>query len=98
MLAQSRAGELGEETLDQVRPGAVLGCKGELEAALGLGGEPSFRLPGDLRRMIIEDQLDRRIRRIGGVEELEEFGVRDCGYSIFNQGIDFAGEQIDPGQ
>jgi hypothetical protein len=34
-------GELGEETLDQVEPGAVLGCKGELEAALGLGGEPS---------------------------------------------------------
>jgi hypothetical protein len=97
-VAQNGAGEFGEETLDQVEPGAVLGCKGELEAALGLGGEPSFRLPGDVRRMIIEDQLDRRIRRIGGVEELEEFDELATAVSIFNQGMDFAGEQIDPGQ
>jgi hypothetical protein len=44
-VAQNGAGELGEETLDQVEPGAVLGCKGELEAALALGGEPSFPSP-----------------------------------------------------
>ena len=43
-VAQNGAGELGEETLDQIEPGAVLGRKGELEAALGLGGEPCFRL------------------------------------------------------
>ena len=41
-VAQNGAGELGEETLDQIEPGAVLGRKGELGAALGLGGEPSF--------------------------------------------------------
>ena len=53
---------------------------------LGLGGEPSFRLPGDVRRMIIEDQLDRRIRRIGGVEELEEFDELATAVSIFKPG------------
>src|SRR4029077_6625702 len=42
--------------------------------------------------------LDRRIRRIGGVEELEEFDELATAVAIFNQGMDFAGEQIDPGQ
>ena len=62
-VAQDGAGELGEETLDEVEPRAVLGGEGELEAARGLFGEPSFRLLGDVRRMIVEDQLDRRMGR-----------------------------------
>jgi hypothetical protein len=32
-MAQDGAGELGEETLDEVEPGAVLGSEGELKAA-----------------------------------------------------------------
>ena len=40
-VAQDRAGELGEEALDEVEPGGVLGGEGELEAAGRLGGEPS---------------------------------------------------------
>ena len=32
-VAQDRASELGEEALDEVEPGAMLGCEGELEAA-----------------------------------------------------------------
>ena len=69
-VAQNGAGELGEETLDQIEPGAVLGRKGELEAALGLGGEPCFRLLGDVRGMVVEDQLDGGICRIGGISSL----------------------------
>jgi hypothetical protein len=69
-----------------------------LEATSRPIGKPSLGLLGDVRRMIIEDQLDRRIRRIGGVEELEEFDELATAVSIFNQGMDFAGEQIDPGQ
>ena len=42
----------------KLEPGAVLRRKGELEAALGLGGEPCFRLLGDVRGMVVEDQLD----------------------------------------
>jgi hypothetical protein len=51
-------GELGEETLDQIEPGAVLRRKGELKAALGLGGESCFRLLGDVCGMVVEDQPD----------------------------------------
>jgi len=66
-------GELGEKTLDQIEPGAVLGRKGELKAALGLGGELCFRLLGDVCGMVVEDQLDGGIRRIGSIEQLEKF-------------------------
>jgi hypothetical protein len=41
-VAQDRAGELGEEALDEVEPGAVLGCEGELETAGRSSGQPSF--------------------------------------------------------
>jgi len=71
-VAQHRAGELGEEALDEIEPGAVLGREGEFEAADWLTGEPSRCLLGDVRGMIVEDQLDRRMGRIGGVEQLEE--------------------------
>src|SRR6202045_243488 len=40
-VAQNRAGELGEEALDEIEPGAVLGREGELEAAGWSSGEPS---------------------------------------------------------
>ena len=72
-MAQDGASELGEEALDEVEPRAVLGREGELEAARRLFGEPGFRLLGDVRGMIVEDQLDRRMGRIGRVQKLEEF-------------------------
>ena len=64
--------ELGEEALDEVEPRAVLGGEGEFELTGRLLGEPSPGLLGDVRRMTVEDQLDRRMAPIGGVEELEE--------------------------
>ena len=59
-------------------PGAVLGREGELEAAGRLSGEPSSGLSGDMRGMIVEDQLDRGASRIGGIEKLEELDL-GCG-------------------
>ena len=56
-MAQHRAGELGEEAFDEIKPGAVLGREDEFEAAGRLLGEPSLGLLGDVRRMIVEDQL-----------------------------------------
>ena len=70
-VAQDGAGELGEEAFDQVQPGAVLGREGELEAARS-GGEPRIRLFGDVGGMIVEDQADRGVRRIGGIDQLEK--------------------------
>src|ERR1700720_1479012 len=39
-VTQHRAGELGEEALDEIEPGTMLGCEGEFEAADRLFGEP----------------------------------------------------------
>ena len=96
-VAQHRACELGKEALDDIEPGAVLGGEGEFEAAGGLLGEPSFGLLGDVRRMIVKDQLDRRVGWIGGVEKLEEFD-EFAGVAILDQSVNRAGEQVDAGQ
>ena len=58
-VAQDGAGEFGKEALDEIEPRAVLGSEGEFEAAGGLIGEPGFGFLGDVRGVIIEDQLDR---------------------------------------
>src|SRR5882672_12575401 len=67
-VAQQGSGELGEEAFDKIEPGAVLWREHELEAAGALLGEPVARLLGDMRRMIVEDQLDRGLRRIASPE------------------------------
>jgi hypothetical protein len=97
-MAQHRAGELGEEAFDEIEPGAVLGREGELEAAGRLIGEPSLGLLGDVRGMIVEDQLDRRMSRIGGVEKLEEFDEFAAAVAVLDKGMNLAGEQINAGQ
>ena len=43
-----------------------------IEPPSGLLGEPSARLPGGMRGMIVEDQVDRGAGRVGRIEELEE--------------------------
>src|SRR4030095_8727781 len=75
-----------------------LGVKVELEAARNLGGEPSSRFSRDVRGMIVEDQLDRGAGRIGGIEKLEEFDELSAAVAVSDEGMDLAGEQINPGQ
>ena len=70
-MAQDRTSELGEEAFDEVEPGAVLGCEGELEASRGSSVEPSSGFSRYVGGMIIEDQLDRGAGRISGVEKLD---------------------------
>ena len=84
-LAQDGSRELGKEALDEVEPRAVLGGEGEFEAAGGLIGEPGFGFLGDVRGVIVEDQLDRRMGRIGGVEKLEEFDEFAAAMAILDQ-------------
>src|SRR5208337_3610364 len=97
-VAQDGAGELGEETLDEIEPGAVLGREDEVESTGRLLGEPSLGLLGDVRRMIVEDQLDRCVGRVGGIEELEELNEFAAAVAVLDEGVDLAGEQIDAGQ
>ena len=96
-VAQDGAGELGEEAFDQVQPGAVLGREGELEAARS-GGEPCIRLFGDVGGMIVEDQADRRVRRIGGIDQLEKVDELAAAVAVLDQSMDLASDEIDPGQ
>src|SRR5258707_15571 len=97
-MTQCRAGELGEESLDQVEPGAVLGREGKFETTVRLGGEPGLRLLGDVSRVIVEDQLDRGVGRIGGVEEFQELDELAAAMAVPDQGMDFTGEEINPSQ
>src|SRR5208283_3925362 len=87
-VAEHRAGELGEEAFDQIEPRAVLGGKDEFEATGGLLRKPSFRLLRDVRGMIVEDQLDRGMGRIGGVEKLEEFDEFAAAVAVLDEGVD----------
>ena len=48
--------------------------------------------------MIVEDQLDRCVGRIRGIEELEEFNEFAAAVAVLDEGVDLAGEQIDAGQ
>ena len=63
-MPQDGAGELGEEALDEVEPGAVLGREGKVEAACRPGVEPGSGFPRNVCGMIVEDQLDRGAGRI----------------------------------
>jgi hypothetical protein len=72
-VAQDGVGEFGEEALDEIEPRAVLGCEGEFEASNRSSGEPSSGFSRDVRGMIVEDQFDRRVRRIDGIDKPEEF-------------------------
>ena len=69
-MAQDGAGELREEALDQVEPGAVLGREGKVEAAWRPGVEPGSGFPRNVCGMIVEDQLDRGAGRIGASRSL----------------------------
>jgi len=97
-VEQDRAGELGEKALDEVEPGAVFRREGELEAARRLSGEPSLGFSGDVRRMVVEDQLDRGAGRVSGVKKLEQFDELAAAVTLLDQGMDLPGEQINPGQ
>jgi len=46
--------------------------------------------------MIVDDQLDRGLGRIGGVEKLEEFYELSTAVTVFHQRMDLPGEQINP--
>ena len=97
-VAQDGAGELGEEALDEIEPGAVGGREGEFEAVRRLACKPGSGFLGNVCGMIVEDQLDRGIGRIGGVEKLEKFDEFATAMAIPDQRMDLATDKIDTGQ
>ena len=97
-MAQNRAGEFGEEALDEVEPRAVLSCEGKFEATGRTRGQPGSGFSRDVRGMIVEDQLDRGAGRIGSIEKLEKLDELPATVAVFDEGVDLPGEQINPGQ
>jgi hypothetical protein len=72
MWRKTERASFEEEAFDEVEPGAVLWRKGELEVAGRLIGEPSSRFLGDMRGMIVEDQVDRHVGRVGRSRSLRK--------------------------
>ena len=97
-VAQNRAGELGEKALDEVKPGAMGGREGEGEAMRGLERDKGSGLLGEVRRMIVEDQLDRGVGRIGGIDKLEEFDEFATAMAVPDQSVNLAADKVDAGQ
>lgn len=63
----------------------MLWGEGELEAPAWSRGEPGSGFSRYMRGMIIEDQLDRSVRRIGGInkpEKLDKLSTADYSHSI----------------
>jgi hypothetical protein len=62
-VAEHRSRHRGEKALDEIEPGTVLRREHEAETALWLAGNPGLGLLGDMRRMVVQDQLDGGISR-----------------------------------
>ena len=70
--SQDRARHLREEAFDKIKPGAVFWSEDESKAAVALSGEPVVGFLGHVRRMIVQDDLDRCVGRVGSIELFEE--------------------------
>src|SRR6516165_8493355 len=71
-VAEHGARRFGEKTLDEVEPGTVFGSEHKGEAAVRLSGQPGLGLPRDVRRVIVQNDLNRRCGWVGRVENFEE--------------------------
>src|SRR5271163_2851753 len=69
----------------------------EGKAANGLRSQPARGLARDMGGMVVENDLDRGVSRVGGVEEFEKFNEFAAAVAFLDQGMDMTGEQIDAG-
>src|ERR1700758_3602962 len=97
-VAEHGAGELGEETFDEIEPGAVLRGEGKFEAALGLASEPGFGFLRSVGGMVVEDNFDRGRSWISSIKEGQEFDELARAMAIPDERMGLAGHEIDPGQ
>src|SRR4249920_4263189 len=94
-VAEDRTGELGKEAFNEVEPGAVLGDEGEPESPPRLIRKPSFGLTRDVRGVIVQDEMDRRIGWVGAIQELKKLDEFPAAVAIFDQSMDLAAHKID---
>src|SRR6516162_558108 len=75
-----------------------VGVKVNSNRPSGSSDEPRSGFFRDVRGMIVENQLDGGAGRIGGIKKLEELIKLSAAVTVSDQGMNLAGEQIDPGQ
>jgi hypothetical protein len=97
MCRRTERASFEKKVLDEVEPRSELGRGGELEALSTLGRKPAFGLLGDVRLMV-EDQFDRRMRRVSSIEDFEPFDELAAAMSIPDQSMNLAGEQVNSQQ
>src|SRR5690242_5210119 len=91
------ARQLRKEPFEKVEPRPMGRREGESEASDRLRGEPGCGLPRDMGGMVVEDDLDRGIGRVGRVEELKKLNEFAAAVAFRDQGVEVPGQQIDPG-
>src|SRR5262252_7184739 len=69
----------------------------EDEAASELRRQPARGLVRDMGGMVVENDLDRSVSRIGGIEQLEKFNEFAAAVAFLDEGVNVTGEQIDTG-
>src|SRR5260370_24240685 len=68
----------------------------EGKTAKGLCGKPVRSLARDMGGMVVENDLDRGVGGVSGIEELEKLDEFAAAMAFLDQGMDVTGEQIDP--
>ena len=61
-----------------------------------LRGKPARGLARDMGGMVVENNLDRGVGGVGGVEELKKLNEFATAMAFLDQGMNVTGEQIDP--
>src|SRR5207302_8761736 len=97
-MPEHGAGHLGEQAFDEVQPRSVFGREYEGEAPFRLGGDPRLRFLGYVSRMVVQDQLDPGVRRVGRVQPLEKADELARAMAIFDAGMHVASKQINAGE
>ena len=59
--------------------------EGERKAANRLRGKPARGLARDMGGMVVEDDLDRGVRWVGGIEEFEELDKFAAAMAVLDQ-------------
>jgi hypothetical protein len=75
-----------------------VGVKVNWKRPTGCLSEPGIGLFGDVRGMIVEDQLDRCVSWIGGIEKLEKFDEFAAAMTVPDERVNLTGEQVNTGQ
>jgi len=92
-VAEHGTGEPGEETLDEIGPGAVLGREHECEATVTRSGESGLGLSGDVGGMSAAEEPD-----CGGIELSAKHHELARATAFLDTGMNRAGLKIDAGR